>query len=56
MEEEKAKELILHAIGQGSMCWEHVDGAGFFMSHRAIKIADQLLIDLELKSLPEQSI
>ncbi len=59
MSEEKARELIMLAIGSASMCWENLQwdnigkgkaGAGTFLSDRAIEVGDQLLVDLGLKA------
>ena len=40
------KELIMIAIGQASMCWEHPDKAGTFNCNKAKEIGDKLYKDL----------
>ena len=40
---EKAKELILQAIGEASMCWSKIDAAGVFDSDKAALIAKKIL-------------
>jgi len=43
---EDVEELITQAIGEASMCWEHVEKAGTFDSDRASKISQKLCNDL----------
>lgn len=38
--EEKVRSLITQAVGAGSACWAHLEGAGVFQSDRAIEVAD----------------
>lgn len=45
LNEERSK-LIFTAIGTASMCWEHVEDAGYFDSMEAIKVGEKLLLDL----------
>lgn len=52
MSEDHAKQLITIAIGRASMCWEHPEKAGIFLSREALEVADDLLDDLELKEIP----
>jgi len=43
------KELILTAMGEASMCWSNIDGAGVFDSTRAEQIGKKLLEDIKKK-------
>lgn len=53
--EEKVRSLITQAVGVGSTCWAHLEGAGVFQDQRAIEVADaayealQLLLNFEPK-------
>ncbi len=41
------KELIITAMGEASMCWSNIDGAGVFDSTRAEQIGKKLLQDIK---------
>lgn len=49
--EKEARELIGIAIGEASMCWERPGDSGVFLSNKASRIIDDLVVDLELKEL-----
>lgn len=56
MTEDKARELILMALGQASLCWEGVSyPIGIFDSKQCSEIGEQLIIDLELRALPDDA-
>lgn len=40
------RQIVGEAIGQATMCWEHIDQAGIFDSERATQIIDDLLDEL----------
>jgi len=40
-------EMIMQAVGEASMCWSNIEGAGVFNSEKAKKIGDNLLKYLE---------
>lgn len=37
-------DVVLEAIGEATMCWEHVDRAGVFKTEEAIAIGDRLTV------------
>jgi hypothetical protein len=37
------EQAIREAIGTGSMCWEHPENAGVFLSDQALWVADGLI-------------
>lgn len=41
------KRLILTAMGEASMCWSNIDGAGVFDSTKAEQIGKKLLEDIK---------
>jgi hypothetical protein len=48
------RDLIVQAMGEASMCWEHPEGAGTFDTEAAIIVADKLSDDLvRLNRSPE---
>lgn len=42
----RAARLVFEAMGAASMCWEHPEGAGLFLSERAAGIGHGLLVAL----------
>ena len=42
MAEMTLQELIMQAIGEASMCWSNIEGAGVFDSKAAAKIGENL--------------
>ena len=43
----RLSELIMQAMGQASMCWENVGGAGVFDSQAAVVVGESLLYDIQ---------
>ena len=59
--EEQIDELratVHQTIGQASMCWQHICGAGIYQQHAAEKTAESLIAYLfdkmELKEEPKK--
>ena len=46
-------ELITKALGEASMCWSDVDGAGTFDAEKAKEISKKLLQDIKAKPIEE---
>ena len=42
-------ELIMQAIGEASMCWSNIDGAGTFDATKAKEVGERLLRDIKGK-------
>lgn len=42
--------LIMTAIGEASMCWSSIEGAGVFDSDKAIEIGEKLLANIKGRS------
>jgi hypothetical protein len=40
--------VVYQALGGASMCWEHVDRAGVFLSERALEVGERLIEALGL--------
>lgn len=41
------QEIIMQAVGEASMCWANIEGAGVFESEQAKQVGDALLKRLE---------
>ena len=44
----KRKELIMKALGEASVCWNNISGAGVFDDERVKEIGEQLYHDLQM--------
>ncbi len=43
----RLSRIIMQAVGQASMCWEDVGGAGVFDSQGAVVVGESLLFDIQ---------
>jgi hypothetical protein len=52
MNRDELLAAILQALGEASVCWSNIDGAGVFQSDKAIEIAGRLANRIPLQMPP----